>query len=125
MRHANDYACILLIDERYSRPQTITALPSFIQVHFVFILIKLLNFFIYLSRSIRVYCVTTNYCKFITSSSFEKITFASLKDLSRQKKICMQIINKLTLTFNFTEVLNVKLYIWSNSRKHSQVFWKT
>ncbi|CAH2105474.1 unnamed protein product [Euphydryas editha] len=31
VRHANDYACILLIDERYSRPQTISALPSFIQ----------------------------------------------------------------------------------------------
>ncbi|KPI91284.1 Putative ATP-dependent RNA helicase DDX11-like protein 8 [Papilio xuthus] len=31
VRHANDYACILLVDERYSRTQTTAALPSFIQ----------------------------------------------------------------------------------------------
>ncbi|XP_050343250.1 ATP-dependent DNA helicase DDX11 isoform X2 [Nymphalis io] len=31
VRHANDFACVLLVDERYSRPQTITALPSFVQ----------------------------------------------------------------------------------------------
>ncbi|KOB74508.1 putative ATP-dependent RNA helicase DDX11, partial [Operophtera brumata] len=31
VRHANDYACVLLVDERYSRPQTTAALPSFIQ----------------------------------------------------------------------------------------------
>ncbi|CAK1546270.1 unnamed protein product [Leptosia nina] len=31
VRHANDYATVLLVDERYSRPQTIAALPSFIQ----------------------------------------------------------------------------------------------
>ncbi|KAI5646593.1 hypothetical protein NE865_01527 [Phthorimaea operculella] len=31
VRHANDYACVLLVDERYSRPQTISALPSFVQ----------------------------------------------------------------------------------------------
>lgn len=31
VRHANDYACVLLVDERYSRPQTIAALPSFVQ----------------------------------------------------------------------------------------------
>ncbi|XP_047022259.1 ATP-dependent DNA helicase DDX11 isoform X1 [Helicoverpa zea] len=31
VRHANDYACVLLVDERYSRPQTMAALPSFVQ----------------------------------------------------------------------------------------------
>ncbi|XP_023940791.1 ATP-dependent DNA helicase DDX11 [Bicyclus anynana] len=31
VRHANDYACVLLVDERYSRPQTVAALPSFVQ----------------------------------------------------------------------------------------------
>ncbi|CAG5041487.1 unnamed protein product [Parnassius apollo] len=31
VRHANDYACVLLVDERYSRPQTTSALPSFVQ----------------------------------------------------------------------------------------------
>ncbi|XP_045534903.1 ATP-dependent DNA helicase DDX11 [Papilio machaon] len=31
VRHANDYACVLLVDERYSRTQTTAALPSFIQ----------------------------------------------------------------------------------------------
>ncbi|CAB3257841.1 unnamed protein product [Arctia plantaginis] len=31
VRHANDYACVLLVDERYSRAQTISALPSFVQ----------------------------------------------------------------------------------------------
>nr|XP_026496946.1 ATP-dependent DNA helicase DDX11 [Vanessa tameamea] len=31
VRHANDFACVLLVDERYSRPQTISALPSFVQ----------------------------------------------------------------------------------------------
>ncbi|CAH0725234.1 unnamed protein product, partial [Brenthis ino] len=31
VRHANDFACVLLVDERYSRPQTISALPSFIK----------------------------------------------------------------------------------------------
>uniref|UniRef100_A0A2H1W4V9 SFRICE_001346 n=1 Tax=Spodoptera frugiperda TaxID=7108 RepID=A0A2H1W4V9_SPOFR len=31
VRHANDYACVLLVDERYSRPQTMSALPSFVQ----------------------------------------------------------------------------------------------
>ncbi|KAM3967337.1 ATP-dependent DNA helicase DDX11 [Aphomia sociella] len=31
VRHINDYACVLLLDERYSRPQTVTALPTFVQ----------------------------------------------------------------------------------------------
>ncbi|KAF9414452.1 hypothetical protein HW555_007649 [Spodoptera exigua] len=31
VRHANDYSCVLLVDERYSRPQTMSALPSFVQ----------------------------------------------------------------------------------------------
>ncbi|XP_059062417.1 ATP-dependent DNA helicase DDX11 isoform X1 [Achroia grisella] len=31
VRHINDFACILLLDERYSRPTTISALPSFVQ----------------------------------------------------------------------------------------------
>ncbi|KAJ8733182.1 hypothetical protein PYW08_001480 [Mythimna loreyi] len=31
VRHANDYACVLLVDERFSRPQTMAALPSFVQ----------------------------------------------------------------------------------------------
>ncbi|XP_072940109.1 ATP-dependent DNA helicase DDX11 [Epargyreus clarus] len=31
VRHANDYACVLLVDDRYSRPNTISALPSFVQ----------------------------------------------------------------------------------------------
>ncbi|XP_028027287.1 ATP-dependent DNA helicase DDX11 isoform X1 [Bombyx mandarina] len=31
VRHINDYATVLLIDERYSRVQTISALPSFVQ----------------------------------------------------------------------------------------------
>ncbi|CAH4038213.1 unnamed protein product [Pieris brassicae] len=31
VRHANDYATVLLVDERYSRTHTITALPSFVQ----------------------------------------------------------------------------------------------
>ncbi|KAL4706903.1 hypothetical protein ACJJTC_012362 [Scirpophaga incertulas] len=31
VRHANDYACVVLIDERYSRPQTTAALPTFVQ----------------------------------------------------------------------------------------------
>ncbi|CAG9559763.1 unnamed protein product [Danaus chrysippus] len=31
VRHANDYACVILVDERYSRSQTIAALPSFVQ----------------------------------------------------------------------------------------------
>ncbi|CAG9794947.1 unnamed protein product [Diatraea saccharalis] len=31
VRHANDYACVLLVDERYSRPHTMSALPSFVQ----------------------------------------------------------------------------------------------
>ncbi|CAH2244147.1 jg23453 [Pararge aegeria aegeria] len=31
VRHANDFACVLLVDERYSRPQTVSALPSFVQ----------------------------------------------------------------------------------------------
>ncbi|XP_075971830.1 ATP-dependent DNA helicase DDX11 [Anticarsia gemmatalis] len=31
VRHANDYACVLLVDDRYSRAQTISALPSFVQ----------------------------------------------------------------------------------------------
>ncbi|XP_052755943.1 ATP-dependent DNA helicase DDX11 isoform X2 [Galleria mellonella] len=31
VRHINDYACVLLLDERYSRPQTVSALPSFVQ----------------------------------------------------------------------------------------------
>ncbi|XP_041970234.1 putative ATP-dependent RNA helicase DDX11-like protein 8 isoform X2 [Aricia agestis] len=31
VRHANDYACVLLVDSRYSRPQTVSALPTFVQ----------------------------------------------------------------------------------------------
>ncbi|XP_048006864.1 ATP-dependent DNA helicase DDX11-like [Leguminivora glycinivorella] len=31
VRHANDYACVLLVDDRYSRPHTMAALPSFVQ----------------------------------------------------------------------------------------------
>ncbi|XP_026322080.1 ATP-dependent DNA helicase DDX11 [Hyposmocoma kahamanoa] len=31
VRHANDYASVILVDERYSRPQTMAALPSFVQ----------------------------------------------------------------------------------------------
>ncbi|XP_038223159.1 ATP-dependent DNA helicase DDX11-like [Zerene cesonia] len=31
VRHINDYATVLLVDERYSRPSTIAALPSFVQ----------------------------------------------------------------------------------------------
>lgn len=31
VRHANDYASVVLVDERYSRPQTMSALPSFVQ----------------------------------------------------------------------------------------------
>ncbi|CAD0197414.1 unnamed protein product [Chrysodeixis includens] len=31
VRHANDYASVVLVDERYSRPQTMLALPSFVQ----------------------------------------------------------------------------------------------
>ncbi|XP_068631264.1 ATP-dependent DNA helicase DDX11 [Battus philenor] len=31
VRHEKDYACVLLVDDRYSRPQTTAALPSFVQ----------------------------------------------------------------------------------------------
>ncbi|CAG9138371.1 unnamed protein product [Plutella xylostella] len=31
VRHVNDYACVLLVDERYSRPNTVSALPTFVQ----------------------------------------------------------------------------------------------
>ncbi|XP_063533421.1 ATP-dependent DNA helicase DDX11 [Cydia strobilella] len=31
VRHARDYACVLLVDDRYSRPHTMAALPSFVQ----------------------------------------------------------------------------------------------
>ncbi|KAG7307926.1 hypothetical protein JYU34_006542 [Plutella xylostella] len=31
VRHVNDYACVLLVDERYSRPHTVSALPTFVQ----------------------------------------------------------------------------------------------
>ncbi|XP_063824609.1 ATP-dependent DNA helicase DDX11 [Ostrinia nubilalis] len=31
VRHASDFASVLLLDERYSRPQTMNALPSFVQ----------------------------------------------------------------------------------------------
>ncbi|XP_013139069.1 PREDICTED: probable ATP-dependent RNA helicase DDX11 isoform X1 [Papilio polytes] len=31
VRHASDYACVLLVDERYSRPHTTAALPYFVQ----------------------------------------------------------------------------------------------
>ncbi|KAJ0178679.1 hypothetical protein K1T71_005454 [Dendrolimus kikuchii] len=34
VRHANDYACVILVDERYSRPETMSALPSFVQLRF-------------------------------------------------------------------------------------------
>lgn len=31
VRHRNDYACVVLLDKRYSRPKTQQALPTWIQ----------------------------------------------------------------------------------------------
>ncbi|KAJ2951990.1 hypothetical protein O0L34_g4253 [Tuta absoluta] len=31
VRHANDYACVVLVDDRYSTPHIISALPTFVQ----------------------------------------------------------------------------------------------